>query len=452
MWRYYPELISFSLSEENVSSDDGALEKLNPEIIAKAPEELSNVAALLERGENFFEDGFLSLAISDFSRAIQISPNSKKSREKLILAQTELRDYKAAEKTAYSAIQQFPNDLSFQVLLGKIQIHKSEFENAVKTFENLPDSAEKDFHLGVMAVYYEDYENAILLLQSAHKNEAYKKLSTPLLLAFEEFGHFPDGNILHQRLLLAKAMNDLKFFELSVEMTKEILKKREDYRDAYIVLGHSYLSLQRPDMARMIFQRAFELDSTKPETTFFLALAESAQGDYTAAVDHFEMARENGYEPIITVTKELAEANMNAKFYEAARKEYERILQLEGSTPEMYARPIEISLTLLNEKEYALALAQQAIKQHPTSEIAKNLYAWTLIENAEFTKAKGILTELLQQNPNFAPGYLNLGRISEKEGDIELAIQQYKAAYELSPHTSIGALAAEKYNAAVYRE
>jgi len=197
----------------------------------------------------------------------------------------------------------------------------------------------------------------------------------------------------------------------------------------------------------MMFQKAFELDSTKPESTFFLGLSESALGDYVAAIDHFEMARENGFEPLLTVTKELAEANMNAKFYDAAREEYERILALEGASPEMYAKPIEISLTLLQEIPYALALAEEAVTLHPESVVAKNLYAWVLIENVEYTKAKGILLEILQQDSSFSPAYLNLGRISEQEGDMESALRHYKKAYELSPHSSIGALAAERYNA-----
>jgi hypothetical protein len=41
-----------------------------------------------------------------------------------------------------------------------------------------------------------------------------------LLGAFEEFSLFPEGNPLHLKLLLAKAFNDLRFFEMSVQMTK----------------------------------------------------------------------------------------------------------------------------------------------------------------------------------------------------------------------------------------
>ena len=90
--------------------------------------------------------------------------------------------------------------------------------------------------------------------------------------AFQEFSLFPQGNPLHLELLLAKSFNSLGFYEMSIQMCKKILKERDDYRDAWIILGHSYLSLEKYSLARDVLTKALDLDPTKPETAFFLVL------------------------------------------------------------------------------------------------------------------------------------------------------------------------------------
>lgn len=456
IWRFYPNVVlglfQDTPPQQKEVTEEAPEEEPAPEIIAQPPEELENVDALLQRGESFFTDGFISLAINDFSRATELSPQNINTWNKLITAQIELRDYSDAEESTQKAISYIPKENDLKVLLGEIQIKKSDFENAQKTFQNLPDIPAKKYYLAVLAIYKGEYQAAQILLEEIRNDPQYKKQVASLLTAFEIYSQFPDGNPLHLQLLLAKSLNDLRFYELSVQMTKYILTERDEYRDAWIILGHSYLMLDRYDLAKNVLQRAFELDSTKPETTFFLGLAESALGEYDPAIDHLEMARENGYEPVLEVTNALAEAYIGGKYYEAARKEYERILEMTGAPLEKFSKPIQLSLEFLDDQETAINLARRANELYPESPVAKNLLGWALLERNELNESKAILQEVIKLDPNYAAAYLNMAKLSEKEGNNEVALTQYKKAYDLSPHSAVGAVAAERYNAIVMQQ
>lgn len=464
VWRVFPEEITpflpsqifrANLNEESpiVSQPKSKPENTKkPDLNPVPPEELEDADALLERGTNFLNAGYLSLAITDFLRAAEVAPQKRIVWTRLIPAQMAFRDFSSAEQSAKKALEFFPNDQELLILLGETHIQKSEFSDAKRIFFNMPEGAAKNFYLGTLAAYFDDYEQAKELLSPIRENPEFGKQAALLLGAFEEFSLFPEGNPLHLKLLLAKSFNDLRFFEMSVQMTKNILKNEEKYRDAWIILGHSYLSLGRYDLAINVLEQALELDPTKPETAFFLGLSESAMENFDSAITHLSMARENGYAPQAEVTKALADAFLNGEFYDAARKEYEKLLDIKGAAVEKYVQPIRISLEFLDDPEAAERLAKKAIENHPDSDTAKNLLAWALLEDENYGQARVILEEIVAENEAFAPAYLNLGRISEEEEKFEEALEHYRKAYDMAPHTESGTLAAERYNAIVLQQ
>lgn len=411
-------------------------------------EELSDVSALLERGENFHQLNLYSMAVNDFQRAAELAPQSRQPWNKLIGAQIAAKDFSAAESSLKNALIAFPNDKDFLVLMGEVHIQKSEFSEAKRIFEQIPPGGPRSFYLGVMAAYFEDYENAKGYFEEA-KKAGFADKSRLFLDAFAEYELFPESSPLHLRLLIANVFSDLRFFELSIHSTKRILKERGDYRDAWLILGHSYLSLERYDLAINVLTKALEFDPTKAETSFFLGLAEMEMGMYDNAITHLSLARENGYIPQSKVTEYIAEAFLKGGFYESARKEYEKLVEVRGVTVEQYAHPIRISLEYLRDAESAYVLAQKAVTDHPTSLEAKELLAWSLLELGRYGEARGILEDVLSQDPNLASAHVYLGKVAEKEEKHEEALELYKKAYELSPHTSVGTEAAQRYNAIV---
>lgn len=426
-------------------------ENLLKELPQQQTEELTNTSALLERGENFLQSGLFSLAINDFSRATELTPKSRQPWNKLAGAQIASRDLSGAQTSLNTALRYFPNDEGFLTLLGEVYLQQSKFAEAQKIFEKMPEGGTRYFYLGILAAHSGKFDEAKTFFLQAKKLGLEEKAQV-FLNAFDQFELFPDGDPLYLRLLLAKAFDDLRFFELAIDSTKSILKERGDYRDAWIILGHSYLSLERFDLAKNVLDEALRFDPTKPETAFFLAMTEASMGAYDDAITHFSLARENGYVPQIEVTKALAEAYLNGGFYEVARKEFEKLVEIRTATVADYEKPIRISLEFLGDTATAQTLAMRAVELYPTSVEAKNLLAWAFLEGEQYAQAQVLLEEILSQNPENTQAHIYMGDYFLAQKEKEKALESYKKAYELSSHTQLGIEAAKKYNMLLLEE
>lgn len=466
-WRVYPEeiiellpsAIRPTLQESKENSQGDFLPKTPEENLNKDPLQEENAPkktgeeesfeTLIKRGGGYLSEGYLSLAIKDFERATEMDPTSKDALHKLISAQIALQNYDAAKESTAKAHQAFPDDISFSVLLGEIEIQRSSFGEAKKIFENLPDSPEKNYYFGIISAYFGDYETAKKLLSSLAENTEYGEQSRIVLGAFQEFSLFPEGNPLHLQLLLAKSFDALGFYQISIEMCKKILKEQENYRDAWIILGHSYLSLEKYNLARDVFIKALDLDPTKPETAFFLGISENALEQYEEAITHLSMARQNGYIPQNEVTLLLAEAYIGGKYYEAAQEEYDKLLEIHGAPIEHYESAMHLSIDKLKTPKKGLEIAQKSVEAYPDSKEAKVLLGEAFFENGEYEKSKEVFQEIQEVNSENPIPHLFLGKIAEQQGDWGKALEEYKRAYDIAPYSNTGSEAAQSYNTLV---
>lgn len=419
------------------------------ELPEKPVDDLKDVSSLLIRGNRFLESGFLSLAINDFYNATKIEKDNKNIWIKLINAQMLLGDFSSAENSINLAVDIFPSDEDFKILLGKIKIKKSDIASASNIFNSLVDGYDKIYYLSVLNLYNKEYKQAEEGFRKLINSDFYKSESIKVINVFDEFNLFTEGHPLHLDLMIAKVLNDLKFYELSIPVVKDILEKREDYRDAWIILGHNYLILGKYTLAKNMLQKAFEIDPTKPETLFYLGLTEGYIGEYDTAIDHILMARENKYSPSVYLTKSLADIYMKSGYYNEARIEYEKIIEEKGNNIEDFIKPVEIAIEKNKDYETAKILSKRAVDLHPDSLIAKNLLSWSLISNNELEYAESLLLPFVSNNDSFSS--LNLGRLYEKKGNLKLSLDFYKRSYDLDPHSKIGAIASENYNKLVMK-
>ena len=447
IFNFYPEIINYIShfqAEEEVQFDQQLIEE-NPSAQLEEEEDLT-FEELINKGNNFLDKGFLTLAINNFISAVKISPHNKKAREMLIKTQITAKDFDAAENTIENSLKFFPFDKDFLIFLGEVYLQKTEIERAKATFNQLSDIPEKFFFLGSIAAFENDFEIAKRNLLIAKKSANMKNRAEIILSAFEEFSLFPNGNNLHLKLLLAKSFDQLGFFEMAVLSTKNILKENDKYRDAYIVLGHAYLSLEKFIFAKSAFEKALELDPTKPETAYFLAITENEMKNFTSAAIMMQKAIKNDFSPKVDALKKLGEFNINLGNYQEAENNFEEVLQLSDQNIDNFIQPIWILLDLLKDTKKALALARWSVEKHPQKAMSHNLLGWALLEDKQFTEAKKSLQKSLDLDPNLAAAYLNLGKLFEKLEEPQKAIKNFKKAYQIDPTSAVGNLAAEKFN------
>lgn len=335
--------------------------------------------------------------------------------------------------------------------LAIISLYENNIQAAKNMLNGLPDDHSYSlFAKALVAIFETRRDDAGTYLHTIISNAPDTLLASnaqKLIDAYREFDYYRDGKPVHLKTLIARAFNQINEPALAIWFLKDILTEKPDYRDAWILLGYAYFNLQQFSSAIDAFQKAYEIDSEKPETQYFLGLAYYALDNKIEAQRFLEYAVLNGFEPKLQAYEKLATLYLDNGFFEKAAKAYENSLALmPNRTPEDFTQPIWIYIDKLGMPERAVRLAKQVVEAHPDSASALTLLAWADIASGDFTEALKNLEQAKTLNPNLASISLNFGRLYEAQGDKEKAKASYKQAYEMAKGTTEGNQAAEKYN------
>lgn len=132
--------------------------------------------------------------------------------------------------------------------------------------------------------------------------------------------------------------------------------------------------------------------------------------------------------------------------YRAAAPELAKAAQLDPSNAE-YQNSLGMALMFNRKLDAAIKAFQAAAEIEPRYTEAKNNLASAYIMKGEGDKARPLLIQVLDDplypTPHFA--YFNLARISERQGNTDEAIEQYKLALDIRPdyvdaHYNLGLL------------
>ncbi len=404
----------------------------------------------MERGYYYANNAFLSLAINEFTKASQIHPEFAEPYFELGKNHIFLKNFEKAQLNIEKALEIQPQNEEFLIYLAKNHIKQSEFEKAKALFlENNSVNPEINYYLALFDLLANDNESAknkFKQVSDSTDDAKLKEKTANLLNSYDEFSLFKGGKAIHLRTLLAKSLNQVEEYEISLAILKEILKEKNDYRDAWILAGYAYLSLESYEFALDSFRKAYDLDSEKPETQYFLGLTYLEIGQTEDALTYLNIALKNGFEPQIQIKQKLGDLYLAKKDYNKAVQMLEEVLQLNDQNVNTFIRPIWIYLDFLNDPDKALELSQKAYKAHPNNAMAFNLLAWSHLGKNEYLKAEEYLQKATSLDPNLQAAWYNLGRVYEGLAQKEKALEHYQKAYEMGKDSPIGNIAAKAYN------
>lgn len=339
--------------------------------------------------------------------------------------------------------------------LGQIYLEQEQFEAARELFNTLPADQTSTsytstlYYQGTLAAFFGDTTAAETLLNQVitrNDDPALSKKSTNLLSSLNEYKLAEEGSPAYLKTLLARSMAENEEISMAIALVYEVLRDEPDYRDAWIILGYSYLTQDKFKEAQEALFKAVQLDPVKAESRYFLGLSYFGLDDYGSAVTQLELAIKGGFEPKVQAYQKLGDAAVLAQNYPTAADAYEKILALNSTDVGLYVRPIWLYLDQLNNPKRALELGSEALKNHPDSAMAYNLLGWAQIGNKQYAEAEQNLNSALVLDVNLAAAHLNFGRLFEQKNDPERAKESYKRAYTLDPDSSVGQLAATEYN------
>ena len=197
-------------------------------------------------------------------------------------------------------------------------------------------------------------------------------------------------------------------FDRAVAYYKQSIALEPDFGDAYNRLGEIYLKLGRLDEAMETYRRAVQLNPNQPSTYHGLGQTYSKQGNYEEAVAAYKKALE--------IKGDYTEAhyNLGQVYIKLAQKEMALFEKLQETTP-------------------LLVKTQQFIKHHPDDPKAYHNLGIIYARRERYDLAIENYKKAIALSPHSAKIHYNLGLVYEDLHQFDLAIESYKKAIHHDP-------------------
>ena len=186
---------------------------------------------------------------------------------------------------------------------------------------------------------------------------------------------------------------------------------RKKEADARMRMGVTYLDQDNIPMAMKELHRASELDSTNPEIDMMLGIAYRARGDSDKAEAHLRNA--------VSKNPDYAEAHNNLGVVLADRKAWDEAIRefrkayenVQYQTPERAIYNAAEAYRHQGDAKQAEEQYRQAIRFSPGYGPACTALASILFERDEKREAEDCLVQCLKSSPDYAEGWMQLGRM-----------------------------------------
>lgn len=331
-------------------------------------------------------------------------PALEESKNHLVLGNTAFqnKDYKKAEEYFDLALTNFPNDERIFVKFIRSLLGQRKFLEAKNRLDISAQyiSPAVELYRGLIASLFNEQKKSKEYFEKAKNGNDRRSAEKALrvLQAYEEFIFTTDGKIEHLQALLAEAFDEIGEYQMAITLGLDALKSKEDYRDAWIIIGHAYFVEKKYSDAKAALIRAIELDTSIPIAHFYLGLVLGVLEDHRGAIAELEKVESFGLDIGILGAEQKAKSFDALSEFEKAYDGYIRVLDEKGALakPDEYLRPITIALENLHEPEKAHLLATFNFANYPKEPMSFYLLGWTEWETGKVNEGKEHLERALQ--------------------------------------------------------
>lgn len=403
-------------------------------------------------GDDFLNKDDLENAIANYQKALTVKPGDIELMLKLGDTYLKNNQTDEARDLFTEAVKLKPNSIDVNIALARTYLGMRQIENAKKIIWTLDDKNPRaQYYKGIIAILYKNFAGAKTIFEDISKlnpkpEQSLLDNNQKFLDAYQNFSYYKGSENTYLELLLAKAMTSTNEYQAAIPLLYDILNTKNNYRDAWIVLGYAYLNINKPNDAVDALIQAKDLTPEKPETLFYLGLAYFAKDDLDKAIYYIEKADKQGYEPKDQINLKLGDLYLLKKDYQKSSDHYSNVVSTNTKNMDIFVRAVWINIEQLNKPDTALALSKKALETHPNDAMSYNLLGWSYTALGNFADAKKNLDTAISMQPNLDATNLNYGWLSEKSGDNNQAKAYYKKAYALGRGNSISKLAATRYN------
>lgn len=372
----------------------------------------SEALLMLRQGEIFERRGQWQQAEEKYALSVE-SGGGAPALRKLIGLQLQRREYDKAREAIAKLKKEDSESPDVMLLSGILELESGKPEAAQRLFARELELPQSQYGLALLAISQLKHDDAkAALTKAAQGNDpGVRGLANILLSAYNEFALFPDGQDIHLKTLLARALAQVNRCETALPLVTAVTATQDKYRDAWIVKGFCEFTTERTRDALASLERAYSIDPQKPETQYFLARAHEALGDPQNAVTFLQYAIENGFEPVKDARELLVGYALELGKTELALEQQKMLSAAADADLATVAKYVDLALSLPSHNEDALAAAKAAVKKWPDDPAAITLLGRALAAMGKVDEAGQKFNEALRIDPKYGAARQELDKL-----------------------------------------
>ena len=325
-----------------------------------------------------------------------------------------------------------PEDERVYYALGGIYLELGEIDKGIAAYEKYQKSSGSDGGYREIARYYASVRNLDMAVEFLNKGLELQPDSTESLVllgniylsqgnnkeaaaVFKKLFEVTNGNAQILRRLAA-TLFEAKDFAETAGVLEELAKRADPDRLSQLLLGRSYLGMNRYSDAIRLFNEVLSRVPDDMEARFYLAEAYARTGRNDDAVKIYEDLLRDKENPEAAGNRalfidRLAGVLLDVENYERAIELYE---ELAGINPQERYKLLE-AYRISEQYEKGLSLCKEMLTENPDDIVIGIIYARMLADSGKKKEGAEFLSGLLGSNPTDIRIYIYLSDIYRQD-------------------------------------
>lgn len=387
---------------------------------------------LMVLGSQHYQNGETKKALATYVQAYQANKSSADPFLAIAEIYIETDKNDLAQENLILAQKKGPLSDKGKRLLARLQLLEKNYQQTREVIQSIKTRSNEDYILEiVLSLLVDDIKNAeekVKLITESNTEGTYKEAGILLEQAFELYETFIDSPRSYLLVLTAEQLINIEEYQLARPLLFEAIAEENKYRDAWTLLGYSFLQSNKLTDAKQTLNKSKNLDPYDPNTQFYLGLTYEALGEHQLAINALSQAEGFEYKNMKEVLIHKGNNYFALADYQKSAIEYEKANEISPLDLPLYTRVIWMYIEPNNNPLKALSISQKAVQNYPGNAMALNLLGWSQLANNNLDEAEKFLQQAISKDVTMDAAYLNLGVIHSQRNNPEVAISYFDKA------------------------
>ncbi len=378
-------------SQQDLTTQKDILAPVTKTKIAR-PKNTSNLnyTQIIQEGNSLLSKNQLDEALSSFQEAARVSQKESLPYEKLGDIFSLKADFDKASKSYEVAFANNTKNRKLYIKEIRSLLNARKISDAQTLISKAQSkSPEIQYLSALIDAFFNDQQKArdafiaITQLSSTSEDstdltplETLKKNSLIFGKMYKTFELAKESPLSYLQALLAKNYDQIGEYGLAIETAFNGLKSQNDYRDVWVILGHSFLKTQRWADAEDALTKALALDQQSSAAYMYRGISRVHNKQVRDGIADFTQALSLGYKPRVEVLLQLGDAYYILGLTQKALEYYKQVLTADPESLDLFKRPMSIALFTTSDTNVANDLINIASNNFPNN---ATVFAWKTI-------------------------------------------------------------------------